>query len=244
MLSLINMFLSQPLHDWTVAKVLLLPCRSAGPSWHRPRAFSAPNAADLASLKAHAPPELNRASEPISSPDEPVHAVASDPDVALPADSGKPGRYYTLTPLLLQGGGYSHVWPRPQCSMHILLGPSLARLPGPSSECVTARMHEEGALLTAITLCANFISACTPSPAALACEIFTSCHQDLRKQCMSDAYTCSVMHANGAYIVCEIVLARPVLMPDNARNNTIKPAYARHAFIIKRKLAAMGMCVS
>lgn len=97
------MFLSQPLHGSTHAKVLLLPCRSAGPSWHRPRAFSAPNAADLASLKAHAPPELSRASEPISTPDEPVRAVASDTDVALPADSGKPGRYYTLKPL--QGGG-------------------------------------------------------------------------------------------------------------------------------------------
>ncbi|KAL3159729.1 hypothetical protein ABBQ38_010135 [Trebouxia sp. C0009 RCD-2024] len=64
--------------------------RSPGAAWHRPRAFSAPNAADLASLKAQAPTHLNRASEPIPTPDEPLRAVASDTDVALPVDTDKP----------------------------------------------------------------------------------------------------------------------------------------------------------
>lgn len=75
---------------------MLLSCRSkvsAGAAWHRPRAFSAPNAADLAALKAHGPPELNRASELIPTPDEPGCAVALDTDVAPPADSAKTGRY-------------------------------------------------------------------------------------------------------------------------------------------------------
>ena len=85
---------SRLLHDQDVAKVLMLPCRSkvSAAAWHRPRAFSAPNAADLASLKTHVHPELIRASEPIPTPDEPVHAIASDTELAPPADSDKTGR--------------------------------------------------------------------------------------------------------------------------------------------------------
>ena len=78
-----------------VCQAIAATCRSkasAGAAWHRPRAFSAPNAADLASLKAHALPKLNRVSEPIATPDEPLRAVASETEVAAPADSEKTGR--------------------------------------------------------------------------------------------------------------------------------------------------------
>ena len=83
---------------------LLLPCdlvcwvcRPAVPAWHRPRAFSAPNAADLAHLKAQAPSPMGRASEPIATPDEPLRALASESEVAAPTEGDKPSTGWLLT---------------------------------------------------------------------------------------------------------------------------------------------------
>ena len=61
---------------------LAYQCRSPGTAWHRARAVSAPNAADLAALRAQSKPGAATVSNGVPPHEEAVSPAATEPDLA------------------------------------------------------------------------------------------------------------------------------------------------------------------
>ncbi len=61
---------------------LAYQCRSPGTAWHRARAVSAPNAADLAAIRAQSKPAATIVSNAVTPHEDAVSPVATEPDLA------------------------------------------------------------------------------------------------------------------------------------------------------------------